>query len=116
MAGDWDDLPVLDLLGDRTVRAILVVAQEQPRPVKEIAEACDVAPSTIYRHVDDMLAADLLVERTKVETDGSHHSVYEANVDHVDVDLARDGFVIEVQASQSPSERFTRIWDDIRKG
>ncbi|MFB6172431.1 MAG: ArsR/SmtB family transcription factor [Haloarculaceae archaeon] len=112
-ATDLDE--VLDLLGDRTVRAILVAATGEPRSAAEIAEACDIDPSTVYRHVDDLVAAGLLAEQTEIESDGSHHSLYETALDHLYVYLAADGFDGRIQVSQTPSERFTQIWDDIRQ-
>lgn len=114
MVVDQDGERVLDLLGDRTTREILAAAYPGPASATAIAEACDVAPSTVYRHIDDLTDANLLVEQTKIERDGSHHSRYEANLDHVGVDLDRSGFAVTVQVSRPPPERFARMWSDIR--
>jgi len=106
---------VLDLLGDHTTREILTAAYPGPVSAHVIAEHCGVAPSTVYRHVDDLRDANLLVERTKIERDGSHHSLYETNLDHVGVDLDPGGFAVSVQVSRPPPERFVRMWSDIRR-
>jgi len=78
---------LLELLGQERVRQILAATSQESRSAKELSTECDVALSTIYRRVEDMITNDLLVEQTRIESDGSHHSVYEAKVDHLDVDI-----------------------------
>ena len=61
-----------------------------------------------------MVDRDLLVERTQIEADGSHHSVYEANVDHLDIDI-EDGIIdIKMHVREDAAQRFSRIWSTIR--
>ncbi|ELZ38293.1 MULTISPECIES: ArsR/SmtB family transcription factor [Halorubrum] len=105
---------LLDLLGEERVRQILAATSRDPLSAKELSEECDVALSTIYRRVEDMVANDLLVEQTQIETDGSHHSVYEANVDHVDVDIEDGTIDIKMDVREDAAQRFSRIWGDIR--
>jgi predicted transcriptional regulator len=105
---------LLDLLGEERVRQILAATSRDPLSAKELSEECDVALSTIYRRVEDMVANDLLVEQTQIETDGSHHRVYEANVDHVDVDIEDGTIDIKMDIREDAAQRFSRIWSDIR--
>ncbi|MDH5019791.1 transcriptional regulator [Halobacterium rubrum] len=106
---------VLSLLGDEYVQGILVATSEDARSAKELSELVGADVSTVYRRVDDMLEADFLVERTALAADGSHHSVYEANLDHLDVEIRDGELVVEMDLRESPAERFTRIWDGIRE-
>ncbi|WP_136715415.1 helix-turn-helix domain-containing protein [Halorientalis salina] len=105
---------LLELLGEERVRQILAATSREPLSAKELSEECDVAPSTIYRRVEDMVATDLLVEQTHIEADGSHHSVYEANVDHLDIDIEDGTIEIRKHVREDASQRFSRIWNDIR--
>jgi predicted transcriptional regulator len=105
---------VLELLGKRRVREILAATSREPLSAKELSEECDVAVSTIYRRVEDMVATDLLVERTRIEADGSHHSVYEANIEHLGVDVDDGTIDVEMHVREDAAERFSRIWSDIR--
>ena len=105
---------LLDLLGEERVRQILAATSRDPLSAKELGEECDVALSTIYRRVEDMVANDLLVEQTQIENDESHHSVYEANVDHVDVDIEDGTIDIKMDVREDAAQRFSRIWGDIR--
>lgn len=114
MSTDHSADELLDLLGEERVRQILAATSRDPLSAKELSEECDVALSTIYRRVEDMVANDLLVEQTQIETDGSHHSVYEANVDHVDVDIEDGTIDIKMDVREDAAQRFSRIWGDIR--
>ncbi|MDG5777981.1 helix-turn-helix domain-containing protein [Haloarculaceae archaeon H-GB2-1] len=106
---------LLELLGEELVRQILAATSREPLSVKELSEECDVARSTIYRRVEDIVAHELLVERTQLEPDGSHHSVYDANVDHLTVDIDDGSISVSVEVRENASERFSRIWNDIRE-
>lgn len=106
---------LLELLGQERVRQILAATSSDPKSAKELSEVCDVALSTVYRRVEDMLDHDLLVERTQIESDGSHHSVYEAHVDHLDVDIEDGTIDVDVHVREGAAQRFSRIWNDIRE-
>ncbi len=106
---------LLELLGQKRVRQILAATSRAPRSAKELSEECDVALSTIYRRVEDMVSSDLLVERTRIETDGSHHSVYEANIDHLDIEIEDGTLNVSVHVREDAAQRFSRIWNDIRE-
>lgn len=105
---------LLELLGEERVRQILAATSREPLSAKELSEECDVALSTIYRRVEDMIANDLLVEGTQIEGDGSHHSVYEANIDHLDVAVKDGTIAVKMHVREDAAKRFSRIWSDIR--
>ncbi len=115
MSDDDHSDELLELLGRERVREILAATSRAPKSAKELSEECDVAPSTIYRRVEDMIARDLLVERTRIESDGSHHSVYEANIDHLDVDIDDGTIDVSIHVREDAAQRFSRIWNDIRE-
>ncbi len=106
---------ILDLLGYSYVQEILVATSEDAKSAKELSEALGADLSTIYRHADNMIEQNLLVEGTRVVDDGSHYTVYEANIDHVGIDLSDGELTVEVSVRESPADRFTRMWSDIRK-
>lgn len=105
---------MLTLLGDEYVRTILKTASEEPRSVNALSEACDSALSTVYRRVDDLVEAGVLVEATQVEADGSHHHVYETQLDSLTVTIANGMFDMELTVDRDTPERFTRMWEGIR--
>ncbi|WP_336134686.1 ArsR/SmtB family transcription factor [Natronomonas amylolytica] len=115
MSKDDSSEELLELLGEERVRQILAATSREPLSAKDLSDECDVAPSTIYRRVEEMIAHDLLVEQTQVESDGSHHSVYEANIDHLDVDIDDGTIDVSVHVREDAAQRFSRIWNDIRE-
>ncbi len=106
---------MLSLLGDEYVREILVATSESPKSAKELSEELDAALSTVYDRTEQMVGHRLLVERTRIMEDGSHHSVYEANIDHLDIDVGEGELDVQVRTRESAAERFTSIWSDIRE-
>jgi predicted transcriptional regulator len=111
---DDSDDELLELLGQRRVRQVLAATSREPMSAKELSDECDVALSTIYRRVEDMVDHDLLVERTQIEPDGSHHSVFATNIDHLDVDIDDGVIDVSVRVREDAARRFSRIWSDIR--
>ena len=81
---------------------------------KQLSETLDADISTIYRHVHEMIDRDLLVERTRIVRDGSHHSIFESNVNQVQIDVADGELSVRIKRRKSPAERFSRIWTEIR--
>jgi len=112
---DDSSAALLSLLGEERVRQILMATSRESMSAKELSEEWDVAVSTIYRRVDEMIEYGLLVERTQIEADGSHHSVYEPNIDHLDVDIDDGTIDVSVHVREDAAQRFSRIWSDIRE-
>ena len=81
---------------------------------KELSEECDVSQSTIYRRIEEMQAHDLLVERTQLKSDGSHYSVYKANINHIDIEIDNGIIEVRMHIKEDAAKRFSRIWNNIR--
>lgn len=109
-----DPTALLSLLGDEYVQDILVATSDGPKSVKELSERLEAAQSTVYDRTEKMVEHRLLVERTRIVADGSHHSVYEINIDHLDVDVTEGGLEVAVETRDPQAERFTTMWNDIR--
>jgi predicted transcriptional regulator len=108
---DADVTTVVGLLDDDYARAILEAASEEPRSAKELAEAIDASLPTVYRRVDDLVDAGLLVEETELRSDGNHHSVYEAALERVELELTEGTLEMQLQRSTDVADRFTDMWE-----
>lgn len=86
---------VLGALADPATRAILRQVAEQPRSTLEVADRCDLSPSTAYRKVDLLVTAGLLEERIEIDTGGHHATVYSLAVSAVQVSLADGSVTLE---------------------
>jgi predicted transcriptional regulator len=112
---ETDPDEVFELLGDEYVRDILAATSREPLSAKELSDRCDMSVSTVYRRAEALIEQGLLAERTHIDSDGHHRSEYEAAVDHLDVDLSDGALVVELQRSEDAVDRFTRVWEDIRR-
>jgi DNA-binding transcriptional ArsR family regulator len=100
---------VAALLDDATVRCILLATRKEPMSAEQLGERCDVSPTTVYRRLDDLRDADLVEERTELDEDGHHFSVYAATLDRIVLDVTDDGFALSVERRETMSDRFTRF-------
>lgn len=105
---------LLALLGDTHVQAVLRVTNSQPMSANMLTENCDASRATIYRRVDDLLDHELLTEQLKIDEQGNHYTVYEANLDHISIHLDEGGFEVNVTRREDAADRITRIWDELR--
>lgn len=96
-ATDWivEDRPpsvVFDALGDETSRMLLrrLHACDAPLSVQDMVDELDVSLTSIYRKLDRLTAAGLVIEEDAVEGDGHRRSRYRPGVDRIDVRLDTD--------------------------
>lgn len=102
------------LLDDDYARAILTATSIQPMSANTLSEEIDASLPTVYRRVERLVECDLVTERTKVDDDGYHHSVYEAKLDRLTVDLDDGELHVDVEQTESDiADRFTDMWEGI---
>ncbi|QGN06975.1 ArsR family transcriptional regulator [Halorhabdus sp. CBA1104] len=95
-----DRPPVEALFGaleDSDCRAILRVVGTEPLTAQEIADACEIPISTVYRKVDTLTDAGLLEPRTRVRDDGKHPQQYTAGIEEIHVDLGDNGVAVDCE-------------------
>jgi DNA-binding transcriptional ArsR family regulator len=107
---------VLDALDDPACRTILTHLDE-PMTAKELADACAIPLSTMYRKLDLLNDASLVNERTEIRQDGQHTSRYALAVEEIRITLDETQRV-DVQIKRAPSdpgERLSELWSEVRK-
>jgi DNA-binding IclR family transcriptional regulator len=107
---------LLDALGDGDCRAIITELTE-PMTAKELSEACDIPPSTVYQKVGHLAAVSLLDERTDVRHDGHHTTRYAVAFDALHVELSENR-TLTVRADRperTADERLADMWSEVRK-
>ncbi|WP_435125539.1 helix-turn-helix domain-containing protein [Halobaculum sp. D14] len=81
---------VLDALGDPDCRAILRETTD-PMTATDLADACTISKSTLYRKLDLLSRASLVRESIEAGPDGGRVSRYERDVTDVTVSIDVDG-------------------------
>lgn len=110
---EWRPANVLDLFGDSIARAILLLANDDPVAVREIAEILDVSDPTVYRRIGPLVDANLLEERRQIDRDGTQHKVYETILDEVTFKIEGDSYTVDTQIDQDLAEDFESVWSEL---
>lgn len=115
MSEDVDRAEVLRLLDDEYARAILTATSREPMSANELAAAIDASPPTVYRRVEDLQAAGLLVEDLQYESSGHHYGVYRTVVERVTVTFENGEYTVTVEGvEETTADRFTRLYEGLR--
>jgi len=114
MADDGAAKGVVDLVGDDYAWQILAETREEDRSAEALSETCNADPSTIYRRIERLEAADLLEAEQQLDPDGHHFKTYRANLDAIHVHLDEDGFTVEIDRREPPADRFTRLYEGFK--
>jgi len=115
MSEDAPDVEtVAGLLEDGTVRKILTETSRGPMSATELKDRCDASGPTIYRRLERLREANLVVERTRPDPEGGHHrKVYAPNVERVTIDLREGSLSVEITRRESMADRFTRLIEEM---
>lgn len=105
---------VVELLDDEFAREILALTSSEPMTVAEISDRSDAAASTLYRRVGRLQEAELLVEQSRIRSDGHHDTVYAATLEYVQISLVDGEFSMTIdRQAEDASERLRRLWRDL---
>lgn len=110
---EWEPETVFDVLGSEYARQILALASIKPMSAEEFADHCEVSLPTVYRRVNALLEYDLLQEDVEVESDGTHHKVFETNLERICFEVEDGRFEIDIQLRRDVVDQFTDFWDDL---
>jgi len=105
---------VLDTIGDNYARQILAAISREPRPAKELAEACDISLPTVYRRLELLKEQKLVTSHTAVDDDGNEYQRYECNFESTVISLEDDEYDVRIYRKKNLPDRFTQLWDDLQ--
>jgi DNA-binding transcriptional ArsR family regulator len=107
---------VLDSLDDPACRSIIEQLDE-PMTASELAEACDIPLSTMYRKLELLSEASLLDERIEINTTSQNTTRYALAFEEVRIGLDDDRSV-EVaikRRERTPDQRLSELWSEVSK-
>jgi predicted transcriptional regulator len=106
---------LLSLLDAQHTQAILEAIQREAKPARTLAEECGASRPTIYRRLNTLEDAGLVVSRMKFDEDGHHRTVYESTLESATFTVTGDGFSLVVTTDEpgGPADRSTRDKSDL---
>jgi DNA-binding transcriptional ArsR family regulator len=107
---DGDDVgQVAELLANPCAREVLVRTAREALSADELAERCDASRTTVYRQLERLEAADLVVGTVQFDPEGHHFDRYRASLDRVTVDLDTDGLHVTVDRTEPANDAVDRL-------
>lgn len=100
---------VAELLANPCAREILVRTARDALSADELAEQCDLSRTTVYRQLERLEAADLVVGTVQFDPQGHHFERYRASLDRVTVDLDTEGLHVTVDRTEPPNDAVDRL-------
>ncbi|WP_276258786.1 ArsR/SmtB family transcription factor [Haloglomus litoreum] len=111
-AGDADEADVgqvAELLANACAREILVRTAGEALSGDELADRCDASRTTVYRQLERLEAAGLVVGAVQLDPDGHHFERYRASLDRVTIDLDTDGVHMTIDRTEPATDAVDRL-------
>jgi|SRR5580658_1335908 DNA-binding HxlR family transcriptional regulator len=107
---------ILEALGDRWSREILLLLNDSPRSAQDIQAANRIPQSTLYRKLHELSEIGLIgVQRSVISTDGKRVELYRSLLDELKVEMRGARLRIDVRFRDLAAERLKEMWRDVRK-
>jgi DNA-binding HxlR family transcriptional regulator len=107
---------ILEALGDRWSREILLILNESPRSAPEIQATNRIPQSTLYRKLHELTEIGLVgIQRSVISSDGKRVELYRSLLDELRVEMRGARLRIDVRFRDLSSERLKEMWRDVRK-
>ena len=96
------DSDVLDALGDSKARHCCVLLTDGRKSAGELAELTGYSKTTVYRRLNALKQAGIIVGEETIDPHGDHYESYRTVIDEVRVDI-KNGFSVELLDSEDES-------------
>lgn len=113
MSEELDLDAVASVVDDECSRRILVHAHDGYMSVSDLADACDVSESTVYRRLERLRDLDLVVERRRPDDRGHHYAEYRSNLERLTLEVTADGFELRVSRRDAMAKRFADLIEQL---
>ena len=107
---------ILEALGDRWAREILLFLSDGPRSAQEIQASNRMPQSTLYRKLHELSEIGLIgVQRSVISPDGKRVELYRSLLEELTVEMRGTRLTIDVRFRDLPSERLKELWQSVRE-
>lgn len=105
---------ILEALGDRWSREILLMLNDAPRSAQEIQAAHRIPQSTLYRKLHELSEIGLVgVQRSVISGDGKRIELYRSLLDELRVEMRGARLRIDVRFRDLAAERLKEMWRNV---
>ncbi|HTW76423.1 MAG TPA: helix-turn-helix domain-containing protein [Thermoplasmata archaeon] len=106
---------ILEALGDRWAREILLMLSDGPRSAQEIQVTNRMPQSTLYRKLHELAQIGLIgVQRSVISSDGKRVELYRSLLEELTVEMRGTRLRIDVRFRDLSSERLKELWRSVR--
>ncbi|MDQ2049314.1 winged helix-turn-helix domain-containing protein [Natronolimnohabitans sp. A-GB9] len=95
---------LLELLGDRYARRILLAIHEETLSAQRLAETTGISEPTIYRRLERLEQLGLVTSELLLDAGGNHYKQYRAVLERVTLRFDGDGLVVSVRTDCGGSD------------
>jgi DNA-binding HxlR family transcriptional regulator len=107
---------ILEALGDRWARDILLLLSDGPRSAQEIQATNRMPQSTLYRKLHELSEIGLIgIQRSVISPDGKRVELYRSLLEELTVEMRGTRLTIDVRFRDLPSERLKELWQSVRE-
>lgn len=107
---------ILEALGDRWAREILLLLSDGPRSAQEIQATNRMPQSTLYRKLHELSEIGLIgIQRSVISPDGKRVELYRSLLEELTVEMRGTRLTIDVRFRDLPSERLKELWQIVRE-
>jgi DNA-binding HxlR family transcriptional regulator len=107
---------ILEALGDRWAREILLLLSDGPRSAQEIQATNRMPQSTLYRKLHELSEIGLIgIQRSVISPDGKRVELYRSLLEELTVEMRGTRLTIDVRFRDLPSERLKELWQSVRE-
>ncbi len=107
---------ILEALGDRWAREILLLLSDGPRSAQEIQASNRMPQSTLYRKLHELSEIGLIgIQRSVISSDGKRVELYRSLLEELTVEMRGTRLTIDVRFRDLPSERLKELWQSVRE-
>jgi DNA-binding HxlR family transcriptional regulator len=107
---------ILEALGDRWSREILLLLNDAPRSAQDIQASNRIPQSTLYRKLHELSEIGLVgVQRSVISADGKRVELYRSLLDELKVEMRGARLRVDVRFRDLAAERLKEMWRDVRK-
>ena len=98
---------LMSALNDKKSRRILSETTQEALSAGEISDRCDIPLSTVYRKLEQLVDAGMLVERVRLSSHPDYTREYLLDVTALTVDIGDESGVSLVVSRRSPSSELS---------